>query len=111
MSSDKASRKLRSGIRWMCPVTLNGGMEINASSGIFGVRSSGAGATDSLTTANRTDVRFTWANSARSDSPRVPNSSVVTSDSTRNRSSARLSMSVTRRWRVAMIPRTTNESV
>src|SRR5215204_5117920 len=95
----------------MLPVTLNGGTEITASSETLGVRSSGGVSTFESATAKRTAARLIWANSARIVSPRVPNSSDVTSPRTTNPSSAMFRMSVTRRWRVANVPRMTNASV
>src|SRR5688572_22849137 len=95
----------------MLPVTLNGGTEITASSETLGVRSSGGVSTFVSATAKSTAARLIWANSARIVSPRVPNSSDVTSPRTRNPSSALFRMSVTRRWRVTRLPRMMKASV
>ena len=63
VSSDRASWRSRSGMRWIRPVILNGGIEISAISGTFGVRRSGRGSIVVSETANRTDARLTWAKS------------------------------------------------
>ena len=64
-SSARLSRRLRSGMRWTWPTIRNGGTERSARSLTLGVRSSRIGSTVVSETANRTDARFTWANSAR----------------------------------------------
>ena len=110
-SSARLSRRLRSGSRWTWPTIRNGGTERSARSLTFGVRSSRIGSTVVSETANRTDARFTWANSARMGRSVDPYSSRVTSSSTRWGSAAWLRMSVTRCWRVWIVPRTTSISV
>ena len=104
-SSESAARRFPSlGSRCIIPVTRKGGIEMIASSFVFGVRSSGTGSTGVVVTANRTESRLIWAKAAVIGSPCWPNSSTVTSSRIRNGSSARLRMSVTRCWRVRMNP-------
>ncbi len=95
----------------MWPVTVNGGTEMSARSDTFGTRSSGVGSTGSSATPNRTAPRLTWAKSAWIAWPVDPNSSNVALVRTRKSCSAELSMSVIRRWRVWIVPRTMNASV
>jgi hypothetical protein len=80
----------------MRPRTRNGGIEIIACSGTFGVRRSCRASTVVSATANSTASRFTWAYSLREARDREPYSSITVSDRTRKSSSASLRMSVTR---------------
>ena len=54
-SSDRPSRRLRSGRRWTLPTTRNGGIETSARSATLGVRSSRIGSTVVRETAKRID--------------------------------------------------------
>ncbi len=110
-SSLRLSRNVRSGSRWMVPITRNGGMETKARSAILSVRSSRTGWTACSVTANRTDRRLTCAKLVETGGRPEPYSSSETSSRTRYGSSAVLRMSVTRWWRVWSVPRTTNCSV
>ena len=79
VSSQSASRRSRSGRRWIRPMTWNGGIEIIACSGTFGVRRSGRASIDVSATANSTAPRLTWAYSDRDARFREPYSSITAS--------------------------------